>query len=104
MPQPIAPGSVKLFVLDTNVILAAFAAQEVRVLRGRIRGRLHTARSQQFGDLGLGQQFHQYVVQPLPAPVVQPVSPTQPLPPEYPSDHAFFTVTFYYNETPPAGQ
>lgn len=28
-------------------------------------------------------------------------NPTQPLPPEYPSDRAFFTVTFYYNETPP---
>jgi TonB family protein len=27
-------------------------------------------------------------------------NPTQPLPPEYPSDRAFFTVTFYYNETP----
>ena len=30
-------------------------------------------------------------------------NPTQPLPPEYPSDRAFFTVTFYYNETPPSG-
>ncbi len=30
-------------------------------------------------------------------------NPTQPLPPEYPSDHAFFTVTFFYNETPPNG-
>jgi TonB family protein len=29
-------------------------------------------------------------------------NPTQPLPPEYPADRAFFTVTFYYNETPPA--
>ena len=28
-------------------------------------------------------------------------NPTQPLPPEYPSDKAFFTVTFYYNESPP---
>ncbi|MGE3843020.1 MAG: TonB C-terminal domain-containing protein [Vicinamibacterales bacterium] len=28
-------------------------------------------------------------------------NPTQPLPPEYPSDRAFFTVTFYYNESPP---
>lgn len=28
-------------------------------------------------------------------------NPTQPLPPEYPADQAFFTVTFYYNETPP---
>lgn len=28
-------------------------------------------------------------------------NPTQPLPAEYPSEHAFFTVTFYYNETPP---
>jgi TonB family protein len=28
-------------------------------------------------------------------------NPTQPLPPEYPSDKAFFTVTFYYNEVPP---
>jgi hypothetical protein len=28
-------------------------------------------------------------------------NPTQPLPPEYPVDRAFFTVTFYYNETPP---
>ncbi len=28
-------------------------------------------------------------------------SPTEPLPPEYPSDKAFFTVTFYYNEQPP---
>ncbi len=28
-------------------------------------------------------------------------NPTQPLPPEYPSGEAFFTVTFFYNETPP---
>ena len=28
-------------------------------------------------------------------------NPTQPLPPEYPVDKAFFTVTFFYNETPP---
>lgn len=28
-------------------------------------------------------------------------SPTQPLPPEYPDDKAFFTVTFFYNENPP---
>jgi TonB family protein len=28
-------------------------------------------------------------------------NPTYPLPPEYPSDKAFFTVTFYYNEQPP---
>jgi len=27
-------------------------------------------------------------------------NPTQPLPPEYPSERAFFTVTFYYNEHP----
>lgn len=27
-------------------------------------------------------------------------NPTQPLPPEYPADRAFFTVTFYYNEPP----
>jgi TonB family protein len=27
-------------------------------------------------------------------------NPTQPLPPEYPDDKVFFTVTFYYNETP----
>jgi TonB family protein len=28
-------------------------------------------------------------------------NPTQPLPPEYPDNKAFFTVTFFYNETPP---
>lgn len=28
-------------------------------------------------------------------------SPTEPLPPEYPEEKAFFTVTFYYNEQPP---
>ena len=28
-------------------------------------------------------------------------NPTEPLPPEYPVDQAFFTVTFYYNEEPP---
>ena len=28
-------------------------------------------------------------------------NPTQPLPTEYPSEKAFFTVTFFYNETPP---
>ena len=28
-------------------------------------------------------------------------NPTQPLPPEYPAEKAFFTVTFFYNETPP---
>lgn len=27
-------------------------------------------------------------------------NPTQPLPPEYPDDRAFFTVTFYFNEHP----
>lgn len=27
-------------------------------------------------------------------------NPTEPLPPEYPSDKALFTVTFYYNEEP----
>ena len=30
-------------------------------------------------------------------------NPTTPLPPEYPDDKAFFTVTFFYNESP-AGQ
>lgn len=30
-------------------------------------------------------------------------NPTYPLPPEYPSERAFFTVIFYYNETPPGG-
>ncbi len=29
-------------------------------------------------------------------------NPTQPLPSEYPDDHAFFTVIFYFNEVPPA--
>jgi TonB family protein len=29
-------------------------------------------------------------------------NPTQPLPPEYPSPAAFFTVTFFYNEQPPS--
>jgi TonB family protein len=28
-------------------------------------------------------------------------NPTTPLPPEYPDNKAFFTVTFYYNENPP---
>jgi TonB family protein len=28
-------------------------------------------------------------------------NPTQALPPEYPVEKAFFTVTFFYNETPP---
>ncbi|HZI79053.1 MAG TPA: TonB family protein [Vicinamibacterales bacterium] len=27
-------------------------------------------------------------------------NPVEPLPPEYPDDKAFFTVTFYYNESP----
>lgn len=30
-------------------------------------------------------------------------NPTQPLPPEYPDDQAFFTVTFYFNESPSGG-
>jgi TonB family protein len=28
-------------------------------------------------------------------------NPTYPLPPDYPADRCFFTVTFFYNETPP---
>jgi TonB family protein len=28
-------------------------------------------------------------------------NPTMPLPAEYPDERAFFTVTFFYNETPP---
>jgi TonB family protein len=31
-------------------------------------------------------------------------NPTEPLPPEYPDDKAFFTVTFYYNESPDGQQ
>jgi TonB family protein len=31
-------------------------------------------------------------------------NPTQPLPPEYPDDRAFFTVTFYFNENPSRDQ
>ena len=27
-------------------------------------------------------------------------NPTTPLPPEYPDEKAFFTVTFFYNENP----
>jgi len=30
-------------------------------------------------------------------------NPTMPLPPEYPDDRAFFTVTFYFNENPAGG-
>lgn len=30
-------------------------------------------------------------------------NPTVPLPPEYPDESAFFTVTFYFNESPPKG-
>jgi TonB family protein len=30
-------------------------------------------------------------------------NPTEPLPPEYPSDKCFFTVTFFYNERMPEG-
>ena len=30
-------------------------------------------------------------------------NPTMQLPPEYPDDQRFFTVTFYFNETPPGG-
>jgi TonB family protein len=30
-------------------------------------------------------------------------NPTVALPPEYPDNQAFFTVTFYFNETPPGG-
>jgi hypothetical protein len=33
---------------------------------------------------------------------LQSSNPTRPLPPEYPDDQAFFTVTFYFNEPPPA--
>jgi outer membrane biosynthesis protein TonB len=29
-------------------------------------------------------------------------NPTEPLPPQYPADKAFFTVTFFYNEQPPS--
>ena len=28
-------------------------------------------------------------------------NPTDPLPPDYPSDHCTFTITFFYNERPP---
>ena len=28
-------------------------------------------------------------------------NPTRPLPEEYPDDQAFFTVTFFFNESPP---
>jgi TonB family protein len=49
------------------------------------------------------------IVQPCPIPAFNTAAygalaasnPTQPLPPEYPSDKAFFTVTFFYNESPP---
>ena len=41
-------------------------------------------------------------LQPLGAQRDPGLQPDVPLPPEYPDEKAFFTVTFYFNETPPA--
>ncbi|HXG88643.1 MAG TPA: TonB family protein [Vicinamibacterales bacterium] len=77
-----------------------FVPQAAMTLRGRVVLTFNVHRSGALTDV--------QVVQPSPVASFNTAAmnallasnPTEPLPPEYPSDKAFFTVTFYYNDTP----
>ena len=69
-------------------------------LRGRVVLTFHVHKNGQLTDV--------QVVQPSPIESFNTAAmnallasnPTEPLPPDYPADKAFFTVTFYYNDSP----
>jgi hypothetical protein len=88
-----------------STIHRAGQAELVRTVRGDVdegARRHHVQRAQGRRD------YRSHVVGPCPidsfnTPAFGALSasnPTQPLPPEYPADKAFFTVTFFYNESP----
>ena len=77
-----------------------FVPQAAMIMRGHVVITFNIHRNGALTDIEVKQpsnieSFNQAAVNAL-----MSSNPTQPLPPEYPSDTAFFTVTFLYNEDP----
>jgi TonB family protein len=75
-----------------------FIPQAALVSRGRVVLQFNVWRDGRITDLKIVQAA---TVTPLTSSAVNAIqrsNPTPPLPAEYPLDHAFFTVTFHYNE------
>ncbi len=77
-----------------------FVPDAAMTFRGRVVLQFNIHRSGRITDLVVAQPSDIGAFNRAAANAILGSNPTEPLPPEYPEDQAFFTVTFYYNEQP----
>jgi TonB family protein len=78
-----------------------FIPQAAMVMRGHVVLQFNIHRSGEITDIVIVQPSTIDAFTNAAYGAIYSSNPTAPLPPEYPSDKALFTVTFYYNEEPP---
>jgi TonB family protein len=71
-------------------------------MRGRVVLTFNVHKDGRITDLNVMRPSHIEAFTHSAAGAITSSNPTYPLPPEYPDDKAFFTVTFYFNEQPPS--
>jgi TonB family protein len=78
-----------------------FIPQAAMIMSGRVVLQFNIHKDGRITDLSVAQPSHIDAFTNAAYNAILTSNPTEPLPPEYPSPQAFFTVTFYYNEQPP---
>jgi TonB family protein len=78
-----------------------FVPQAAMIFSGRVVLQFNIHRDGRITDVTVVQPGHIEAFTQAAYGAIVSSNPTEPLPPEYPLDQAFFTVTFYYNEQPP---
>jgi TonB family protein len=77
-----------------------FVPQAAMIMKGHVVITFNIHRNGAITDIEVRQPSHIESFNQAAVNALMSSNPTQPLPPEYPSDTAFFTVTFLYNEDP----
>ena len=78
-----------------------FVPQAAWLLRGWVVLQFNIHKDGRISDLSIVRPSEVVAFNNAAANAIRTSNPTEPLPPEYPAPEAFFTVTFYYNESPP---
>jgi TonB family protein len=78
-----------------------FIPYEAMALHGHVVVTFNVQKDGSITDVSLMTQSSVEVFNKAALDALRQVGRTQPLPEAYPADKAFFTVTFYYNESPP---
>ena len=78
-----------------------FIPQAAMIMSGHVVIQFNIHRSGEISDVAIVQPSSIEAFNNAAYGAIVTSNPTAPLPPEYPLDKALFTVTFYYNETPP---